>query len=139
MIDEDCALFHAGEGAIGSDRNRAQIIVVADAAHHEILAFGRGFWRRRGAPAELVRPFLRLGAGPVVHGHLMATFFHQMSCHGETHYAETEKSDFSHVCYLEVLPALGWPDGVLEGAAPYPLRRGGQRLHLAGGAGFVLG
>src|SRR5204863_1728435 len=27
----------------------------------------------------------------------------------------------------------------LEGAAPYPLRRGGQRLHLAGGAGFVLG
>jgi hypothetical protein len=49
----------------------------------------------------------------------MATFFHQVSCHGKTHHAETEKSDFSHVLYLGVSPATsGWPDGVLEGAAP---------------------
>ena len=101
VVDEYGALFHAGEGAVGADRDRAQVIVVADAAHHEILTFGRFLRRRRGAPAEFVRPFLRLGAGPVVHGHLVAAFFHQMSCHGETHYAETEKSDFSHMQYLE--------------------------------------
>jgi hypothetical protein len=29
-----------------------------------------------------------------------------MSCHGETHYAETEKSDFSHVYNPGVSPAL---------------------------------
>jgi hypothetical protein len=37
-----------------------------------------------------------------------------MSCHGETHDAETEKSDFSHVSNLGVLPALDAPDRVLE-------------------------
>jgi hypothetical protein len=40
-----------------------------------------------------------------------------MSCHGETHHAETEKSDFSHVSNLGLLPALEKPDRVLEGAA----------------------
>jgi hypothetical protein len=35
-----------------------------------------------------------------------------MSCHGETHHAETEKSDFSHVYYLGVCRALNGPDGV---------------------------
>src|SRR5262245_50754086 len=34
---------------------------------------------------------------------------------------------------------LGRPDGVFGGAAPYKLRMGGQRLRLAGRAGFVLG
>jgi hypothetical protein len=37
-----------------------------------------------------------------------------MSCHGETHHAETEKSDFSHVSNLGFLPALEKPDRVLE-------------------------
>ena len=105
MIDEGRALLHAGEGAVGAERDRAQVVVVADAAHHEILALGGGLRRRGGLAAELVGPFLRLGRGPVVHRDLVATLFHQMSCHGETHHAETEKSDFSHVCYLGVLPA----------------------------------
>jgi hypothetical protein len=30
-----------------------------------------------------------------------------MSCHGETHHAETEKSNFSHVSNLGFLPAFG--------------------------------
>src|SRR5260221_14767885 len=99
----------------------AQTMVVAAAAHQKIVAFGGGLRRRSGAPAELVGPFFGLGSGAVVHGHLVAAFFHQMSCHRETHDAETEKSDFSHVCYL-VLPwgflggfgrTLNWPDGVL--------------------------
>jgi hypothetical protein len=36
----------------------------------------------------------------------MAAFGHQMSCHGKTHHAETEKSDFSHVYNPGVSPAL---------------------------------
>src|ERR1700730_535215 len=96
-------------------------MVVADAAHHKILAFGGGLRRRRGPSAELVGPLLRLGRGAVVHRHLMATLFHEVSCHRETHHAETEKSDFSHVCNLVsdlvcdlgVLPAaLTWPGGI---------------------------
>jgi hypothetical protein len=35
----------------------------------------------------------------------VAALFDQMSCHGESHHAETEKSDFSHVCNPEVSPA----------------------------------
>jgi hypothetical protein len=100
VVDEGRTLLHAGEGAVGAERDRAQIIVVADAANHKILAFGSSLRRRRAAAAELVGPFLRLRRRAVVHRHLMATLFHQMSCHGETHHAETEKSDFSHVCYL---------------------------------------
>src|SRR4029079_4841443 len=106
------ALFHAGESAIGADRDRAQVIIVADATHHEILAFGGGLRRCAGLAAEFIGPFLRLCAGPVVNGDLVATLFHQMSRHGEAHYAETEKSDFSHMRYLEVFAGdIGRPDG----------------------------
>src|SRR4029077_11218768 len=94
------ALLHAGKGAVGADRDRTQIVVVPDAAHHEILAFGCGLRGRRGLAAELVRPLLRLGRGAVVDGDLMAPFFHEVSGHGEAHHAETEESDFSHVWYL---------------------------------------
>jgi len=47
--------------------------------------------------------------------HLVAPLFDEMPCHGETHNAETEKSDFSHVCDPGVLPApSSLPDGMLE-------------------------
>jgi hypothetical protein len=46
----------------------------------------------------------------------VTTFFHQMPCHGETHNAETEKSDFSHVSNLGVSPAPDQPS-VFCGAA----------------------
>ena len=49
MVDEDRAVLHAGEGAVGAERDRAQIVVVADAAEHEILALGGGL----GVGAEL--------------------------------------------------------------------------------------
>src|SRR6202012_879414 len=48
-------------------------------------------------------PLLRFGGGAVVHGDLMATLLREVSCHGETHDAESEKCDFGHICYL-VLP-----------------------------------
>jgi hypothetical protein len=57
-----------------------------------------------------------------------------MSCHGKTHDAETEESDFGHVCYLGVLPAtLNRPGSILgEAAARFDSRtgqRGRWRLH----------
>ncbi len=112
--------LHAGEGAVGADRDRAQIVVVADAAHHEILAFGGGLRGRGGLAAELVRPFLRLGGGRGCTRSPRGRLFRPGVLPWETHHAETEKSDFSHVCYLGVLPAKPGvePDGVLEGAAP---------------------
>ena len=100
VVDEGRALLHAGKGAVGADRDRAQIVVVADAAHHEILALGGGLRGRGGLAAELLGPLLRLGRGAVVDGDLMATLFDEVSCHGETHDAETEKCDFGHICYL---------------------------------------
>jgi len=115
VIDECCSLFDAGEGSIGTKGDRAQIMVVTDAGHDKILPLGGGFRRRRGAAAEFIGPLFRLGRGPVEHRHLVATFFRQMSRHRETHDAETEKSDFSHVYNLGVLPAV-WvrPDSTLR-------------------------
>ena len=73
------------------------------------LSLGGGLRRRPRAAAEFLDPGLRLRRRPVVHGHLVPALFHEMSCHGETHHAETEKSDFSHVCYLvSCLVALGF-------------------------------
>ena len=97
MIDEDRAGFHRRERAIGAKRDRAQVIVVADARHHELLALGGGFRGRCGASAELVGPCLRLGLRAVIDGHLVATLFQEMPCHGKTHDAETEECDFGHV------------------------------------------
>ncbi len=37
VIDEDRALGHAREGALGPERHGAQVIVVADAGEHEFL------------------------------------------------------------------------------------------------------
>ena len=105
MIDERGAFLHARKSAIGADRDGAQVVVVADAGHHEILAFGRGLWRRCGLALEFLGPLFGFGWRPVVHRHLVAALGDEMSCHGETHDAETEKSDFSHLCNPGVLPA----------------------------------
>ena len=92
-------MLHAGERAIGADRDGAQIVVIADAGHDKILAFGGGFRRRRGLVRRISRPIaFALAGGPVVHRDLVTAFGDEMSCHGETHNAETEKSDFGHVC-----------------------------------------
>jgi len=100
VIDEGRALAYAGKGAVGAERDRTQIAVVADAAHHELLAFGGGLRGRRAATAEFLNPLLGLGRAAVIDRHLVAPLFCEMSCHWETHDAETEKSDFSHVCCL---------------------------------------
>jgi hypothetical protein len=101
------------------------IIVVADAAHDKILALRGGLRRRRRLSTEFLGPCLGLGRRPVEDRYLVTTFCDQMSCHRETHHAETEKSDFSHVCNLGVLPALlNWPDLTLERGAGSVLETG---------------
>ena len=41
VVDEHRALLHAVEGAVWAQRDFAQVVVVADAAHDEVLALGR--------------------------------------------------------------------------------------------------
>src|SRR5665213_128467 len=115
MIDESRTFLHARECAVGADRDRTQIVVIADARHHKIPAFGGGLRCRRRLSAEFLGPCLCLGGGPVEHRHFVPTFASEMPCHGETHNAETEKSDFGHVFNPGVFAGyIEWPGGMLE-------------------------
>ena len=96
VVDEDRALFHPGEGAAVAKGDRAQVVVVADAGHHEILTLGGGLRSRGGASAEFVGPGFRGRRRAVVDRHLVLTLLHEMPRHGEAHDAETDESDFSH-------------------------------------------
>src|SRR5581483_12277171 len=91
--------------AIGADRDRAKVVVIADAGHDEILALGGGLWRCGRLAAELLGPCLGLARRAVIDRHLVAALGDEMSSHGKAHDAETEKSDFSHMCNPGVLPA----------------------------------
>ncbi|MNE09010.1 hypothetical protein D3C80_1016740 [compost metagenome] len=95
VIDQHAARRHAGEGAIGTQHHRAQIVIVAHAAHHE-LGTQRGFARRRGiAPAVLDPPLPRPLRRAVVHAHLMAVA-RQMPGHRVAHHPQPQKCDLCH-------------------------------------------
>src|SRR5262245_33307511 len=96
VVDEYRAFGDAGERAVRPERHLAQVVVVADAAHDEVLPFGRGLRRRRAPAAMLGNPFLGLGGGPVVDRDLVAAFGLEMSRHGVAHHAETEKRNLCH-------------------------------------------
>ena len=96
MIDEDRALAHAGEGAVRPERDLAQVVVVADAGHDEILTRGGGLRGRRGFAAELRDPFLGLGGGAVIDRDLVPAFVLQMSGHGVAHHAQAQKRHLRH-------------------------------------------
>ena len=66
VVDEDGALALGLEGAALGRRHRAQIVVVADAAEHEVGVLRRFGRRRGGLAAELLGPRLGLGAVAVV-------------------------------------------------------------------------
>src|ERR1051326_933746 len=89
------------KGAVGAEHHLAQVVVVADAGHDEVLA-RCGFLRRPGAPAAMLRdPFLGLGGGTVVDGDIVAALGLEMAGHRITHHAETEKRDLRHPVLLE--------------------------------------
>jgi hypothetical protein len=100
VIDKGRALLHARERTVGAEGDGAQIVVIADAAHHEILALGRGLRGRRRLAAELLGPLLGFCGGAVIDRDLVATLLDEVTRHRKTHHAETEKSDFSHVVTL---------------------------------------
>ena len=78
-----------------AQHDRAHVIVVADAAEHDLLA-GRGFFGRLGRLAlVLLGPGLGLGEGPVVDRHLMA-LGGEMPRHRKAHHAETQKRYLGH-------------------------------------------
>src|SRR6185437_8147879 len=95
MVDEYRARCHARERALVTERDAAQVVVVAHARECEIRAVD-GF-ARRARPASTVfgEPLLGFRPGPVVHGYVEAGFG-QMPGHRMTHYAEAEKGDATH-------------------------------------------
>src|SRR5262249_53139532 len=96
VINEHRPLTHAAIGAILAEGYFAQIIVVTHAAHDKVLALCGGFGCGRAAAAKLRNPFLGLGGGAIINRKLIAAFVLEMSCHGITNDAETEKSHLRH-------------------------------------------
>src|SRR5262245_16065726 len=92
------------ERAIRPQGHLAQIIVVADAAHDEVLTLRRRFRRRRAAAPVLSHPFLHLGRRAVVDSDVMAPLVLEMSRHGIAHHAKTEKSHLRHPVLPRALP-----------------------------------
>ena len=85
-----------GKGAVGAERDLAQVVVIADAAHHEILALG-GLFRGPGALAAVLGdPFVGLGAGAVIDGDVVAALVLQMPRHRIAHHAEAQKRHLRH-------------------------------------------
>ena len=99
MIDHHRAFFHAGKNAGAAKHDLAQIVVVADAGKHEILAVGGLLRRRRAFAAVLGDPFFSLGAGAVIDRDVMAALGLEMPRHRVTHDAEPDKCDLRH-CFL---------------------------------------
>ena len=96
VVDEHCALFHAGECAACAQRNFTHVVIVADAHHHEIAILCRLARRPRVLSAVLLRPLLGLGGGAVVDRDVMAAFLREMSRHRVAHDAQAEERDFRH-------------------------------------------
>jgi hypothetical protein len=96
VIDNHRVLAHAGEHTVVAEHDLAQVVVVADAGHHEILALGGLLWRRRAPAAELRYPFFGLGGGAVVDGDVVAALGLQMSGHRVTHDPQADKSYLRH-------------------------------------------
>ena len=96
MVDDDRALRDAGEDAVLAEHDLAEIVVVADAGHDEVLALGRRLRRRRAAAAMLGHPLFRLGGGAVVDRDLVAAFRLEMPRHRVAHHAEPDKRHLRH-------------------------------------------
>ena len=96
VIDDDRALAGAGVDAVLAEHDFAQVIVVADAGHDEVLAGRGGLRRRRALAAILGDPFVGLGAGAVVDRDVVAALVFQMSGHRVAHHAQADKRHLRH-------------------------------------------
>ena len=91
VVHEDGAGLHACKCAVTAQRDRAQVVVVADAAKNDIGACGcfsrRSRTARRRGGGKFLAPCHGLGGSSVVHGHFMAGQG-QVPSHGVTHHPE---------------------------------------------------
>jgi hypothetical protein len=96
VVDEDRTLGHFLKRSVRSQRDFAQVRIVAHAAEHDLGALG-GLGRRLRRPAIVLgNPRVGLGAAAVVHGHVVAAPGDEMAGHGETHHAESDECEFAH-------------------------------------------
>ncbi len=120
VVDKDRAARHAGEGAVGAERHRAQIVVVADAGEDDRPA-ARRVARRGGRSAAVLRhPFLSPRRGAVVDDDFVAAAGFEVARHRVAHDAQSEKRDFSQ-CPLLVDGAGARPRG--RSIARFAVRR----------------
>ena len=91
IVDQNGASLHAGSGAGVSERDGAEVIIIADAGEDEVGVPGGFGGSGGGAPTMFLRPFLRLGSGAVVDSDVVAALFLEMPGHRETHYAQTDE------------------------------------------------
>ena len=89
---------HARQGSIVAQHHAAQVIVVADAAKHQI-GVGRCFTRGRGRyTAALAHPLRRFGRRAVVHRDLVPCA-HQVGSHRVAHDAQAQESHSLRLTY----------------------------------------
>ena len=86
--------LHAGEGAVVAERDRAQVVVVADAGEDDIGASAAASpaWRRATCRRTPATQLPRLGGGAVVDGDRVAGA-RQVAGHRIAHDAEAEEGD----------------------------------------------
>ena len=95
VIDKDRALGHAAKGPVVAHTNAAQVIVIADASHHDFCSLG-GFARGGGhAPAVVFHPSLGLGPCPVIDTDVMPRRL-QVPRHRIAHHAKAKECQFRH-------------------------------------------
>jgi len=78
-----------------AERHLAQVVVVADAAHHEILANGCGLGSRRPC-RRTAPPTSQPWRRAVIDRHVMPAFCLEMPGHGVAHDAQAQKSHLRH-------------------------------------------
>ena len=96
VVDHDRGLPSACEYAVLAQHHLAQIVVIADAGKHEILARCRLFRRRRAVAAVLRHPLVRLGGGAVVDRDIVAALRFEMPRHRVAHHAKSDECDLCH-------------------------------------------
>ena len=102
MVDEDRARLHAGEGAVGPERDRAQVVVVADAGEHEVAPGRRLARGRRAAPPCSATQASAFAAVRCRRATLWPPRSTEMSRHRVAHYAQAQKRDFAQSSLLGI-------------------------------------
>src|SRR5262249_60861714 len=101
VADHDGPLAHTGEHTVLAEHALAQIVVVADADHDEVLPVGGQPGRRRALTAVLRDPFFGFGRGAVVNRDLVAALRLEMPRHRGTHDSEPDACDLCHYLLRE--------------------------------------